>query len=126
MKKLLPRLQVVFVVLFAAISMCGPIFFAEGALVILAAALSGILLGVVTFFIGWRLAIAKDTISYPFPELSMRIIKFFLSSKESQGLKPFETNLPPLARQILGIASLVVGGLLVVGLVVISIMVIGL
>ncbi len=123
MEKLLPRLQLVFVVLFAAISLCGPIFFGELGVLILAAALFGILLGIITFIIGWRLAVARGTVSYPFPELSMRIIKLFLSTDTPEP-ELFKRSLSPLARQALGIASMAVGTLLVIGLVVISIIVI--
>jgi hypothetical protein len=124
MDRLLPRLQLVFIVIFAVISVCGPLIFAQGNLVILAAALSGILVGGCTFLIGWRMQVAKSSVTYPFPELSFGIIKLFLKPKQSRGLKPFSRKLSPLARRVLGIANLVIGGLLVVGLMVVSILVI--
>jgi hypothetical protein len=124
MDRFLPRLQLVFVVIFAAISLCGPLLFSQGGLVILAAALAGILLGVSTFLIGWRIEVARSSVSYPFPEWSMGIIKLFLKPRQSRGLKPFSHELSPLARRTLGIGSLALGGLLVVVLTIVMVLVI--
>jgi hypothetical protein len=123
MGRFLPRIQLASAVIFTATSLCGPLFFAQGNRVIAFSALAGILLGAATFFIGWRLVVDKSSVSYPFPEWSMGIIKLFLDPKQARGLKPFSHELSPFARQVLGIASLAVGALLVVGLFVVFILV---
>ncbi len=118
MDKLLPRIQLICIVLFAVIAIFGPMLVARGSLVIITGALAGVALGVVTFLIGWRLAVAKETVRYPFSGWSYGILKLFLNPKQARSLKPANRELSPLAREAIGISSLVVGPLLVIALII--------
>jgi hypothetical protein len=119
MEKLLPRLQLVLVVVFGILSVFGPMLFAQGSLVILASALTGILLGVVTFLIGWRLEVSRTPVIYPFGDWSRGLLKLFLDPSQFRGLKPANRELSPLAREVIGILSLVAGSLLAIALLIV-------
>ncbi len=63
MDKLLPRLQVVFAVLFAAAALCGPLFFVQAHLALFTALLPGVLRGVATIMIGGRVVVVKGRVN---------------------------------------------------------------
>lgn len=123
MAKLLPRLQLVFAAVFCVVALFGPLLVSQGTLVILAAALAGAILGVITFLIGWRLEVARAPVLYPFAAWSLGILKLFLKPGESRALKPGDRELTPSARRVVGILSLGLGGLLVVALLVATVLV---
>jgi uncharacterized protein YjeT (DUF2065 family) len=120
MEKLLPRLQIVFAVLFAAAALCGPLVFVQAHLALFAAILTGILLGVATFLIGWLLEVQKRRVVYPFSVWSAGILRLFLSPQQARALKQARGELSPTARRWLGFTSLVIGLLLVVGMVIVA------
>ncbi len=121
MEKLLPRLQIVFAVLFIAAALCGPLVFVQAHLALFAAILSGILLGAATFLIGWRLEVEKSRVIYPFRAWSVGILGLFLNAKQARDLKAERGELAPAARRVLGIASLSIGLLMVIGLLIIAV-----
>lgn len=122
MEKLLPRLQLVLVVIFCIVAVFGPMLFAQGSLVILAAALTGILLGVVTFLIGWRLEVSRMPVIYPFGDWSRSILKLFLDPSQVGSLKTTNREMSPLAREVVGILSLVLGSLLAIALLIVLVL----
>ncbi len=123
MEKLLPRIQIVFAVLFAAAALCGPLVFGQAHLALFAAILTGMLLGAATFLIGWRLEVKKSPVVYPFSAWSAAILRLFLSSQQARALKSTRGELSPAARRGLGYASLVIGLLLVVGMLIVAMVV---
>ncbi len=120
MEKLLPRLQIVFAVLFAAAALCGPLIFVQVHLALFAAILTGILLGATTFLIGWRLEVQKNRVIYPFGAWSAGLLRPFLSAQQIRDLRPARGELSPAARRALGYTSLVIGLLLVIGMLIVA------
>ncbi len=120
MEKLLPRLQIVFAVLFAAAALCGPPVFGQAHPALLAAILTGILLGAATFLIGWRMDVQKRRVMYPFSAWSAGILRRFLSPQQARTLKSPRGELSPAARRALGFASLVIGLLMLVGMLIMA------
>jgi hypothetical protein len=118
MAKLLPRLQLIFAILFGAIALFGPVLVSQSDLIILSGALAGVLLGAVTFLIGWRLEFAKGSVIYPFAGWSRGILTLFLNPKQARGLQPANVELSPLAREAIGIFSLAFGPLLAIVLII--------
>ncbi len=123
MQKKLPHIQLILAVIFGAVSIFGPMLTPQGSLVIFLAALTGILLGGVTFYIGWLLEVKRASIRYPFADWSRRILLLFLSPGQARGLKPANSELSSFAREAIGILSLILGPLLVIALVVMVILV---
>jgi hypothetical protein len=119
-EKLLPRLQLISVAVFAVISVVGPLLFAQAIWVILAAVLAGLTLGVATLLIGWRWYKGKSQVIYPFGGWSAGILKPFLGPRQALALSPGGLVLTPTARRVFGIASLAIGALLIVGLLMVA------
>ena len=122
MDKLLPRLQLALVVIFGLVSLFGPMLVPQGSIVILTAALTGLLLGGVTFLIGWRLEVNRAAVIYPFADWSQGIVRLFLRKNQARSLKPSSREFSPLGREVVGILSLIVGSLLVIALLIVFVM----
>ena len=123
MAKLLPRLQLALMVIFGVISLFGPMLVSQGHLVILTAALAGVLLGVVTFLIGWRLEVTRESVIYPFAGWSRGILKLFAKPTQRGSFIPASKEFSPLAREAIGIFSLAAGPLLVIVLIIVVVLV---
>ncbi len=123
MAKLLPRLQLVFAIIFFVVPLFGPMLVSQGSLLVLADAAAGALLGVVTFLIGWRLEVSQTPVFYPFTDWSRGILKLFLNPAEGRGLRSGDRDVPPRVRKAIGILSLGLGTLLVVALIIVTVLV---
>lgn len=109
-EKIFPRLQLVLALLFAATAIYGPMLTAEAKALLIYLMVVGLLLGVVTLRLGWRMVMEKLPVEYPFAGWAAAVLKPFITSRQRKRLTA--TRLAP---PVLGIGSLVVGGLILVG-----------
>ena len=74
MQTKLPNLQILLAVLFSLAAIFAPLWMTWGSFVITALLALGLLLGILTLAIGYRAAVQKRPVEYPFRALSARLV----------------------------------------------------
>lgn len=110
-EKLLPPVQLLLGVLFAAAAIFGPMLTRDARGLVLSIAGIGLLLGAVTLAIGW-LAFRRRAVEYPFAAWSLRVLKVFAGESQVRALESSRRAAGARHLRALGIASFVLGGLL--------------
>ncbi len=109
---LLPRIQLIFILLFCLVVLAGPAVVTSFQALVLAAALAGLLLGAASAYLGWLVLARGRTAVYPFSAWSVAILRVLLGPNATRDLerdphRPGETR-----RRLVGLANLAAGVLL--------------
>lgn len=118
--KRLPNLQILLAVLFSIAAVFAPLLMTRGNLVIGTLIALGLLLGAVTLAIGYRAAVQKRPVQYPFYGWSLRVLRIFAGEGAVRSMNPTprrgQNPAPRGSLQVIGVVNLILGGLLVLGM----------
>jgi hypothetical protein len=112
-EKILPKIQILFAILFGLTVIFAPFLFRSLEGILLLAASVGLGLGIVTLLLGWAIVIREKTVIYPFREWSLPLLRLIYGEQTVSGLEKKRRRVPSSSQRWLGIASLVGGGLVV-------------
>jgi hypothetical protein len=111
------------VLLFAAAIFCGPLLFQQTRVMLLTVIGIGLVLGLVTLWIGWRAAVMKQPILYPFRAWSISLLEFFITPRQARELKRSVSPPASKVQMLLGLTSLVFGLALIAALIAAAVMI---
>ncbi|MBE0697638.1 MAG: hypothetical protein IH586_12015 [Anaerolineaceae bacterium] len=120
-EKFLPKVQILFAVIFGLIVLFSPFVIRSLEGILLLAATVGFGLGLVTVRLGWVILLQNKTAIYPFREWSLPLLKQIYGAQIVRSLEQKQRTVSPSRQRWLGIASLVGGGFviaIIVGLIV--------
>lgn len=110
-EKLLPQLQLVLILVFCLVVLAGPAVIPSFQVLILAAALAGLLLGAVSAWVGWLAGVRGRVVVYPFGGWSLAILRLLFGRQSTRGLERGDLRPAGISR-LAGLASLAAGALL--------------
>jgi hypothetical protein len=115
-EKILPPIQLVLAVVFGMMILLGPVVTPEIRAILIASALSGVLLGLVTLRIGWLVVVDRQYVEYPFQDWSQQVVKTLFDTRPVVQRSKYQSSPTFGGSRVIGLLSLVTGGILVLGM----------